>query len=124
MKNLLHTGLAALVVGLAVFPALADTESDFPPGGFEYHDESVELEKFPPGVRKKVETLLRKRKSGYQSCAVHANACARHCGLKYRDKVQQKLCFKTRKCREAWNICIAKVQNAYPVDGYKSNIKP
>jgi len=37
MKNLLRTGLAALVAGLIGSPALADTESYFPPGGFEYH---------------------------------------------------------------------------------------
>ena len=124
MKNLLRTGLAALVAGLISAQAMADTENGFPPGGLEYHDETVAVKNLPPGVRKEVETILRKRKAGYRSCAVHANACARHCGLKYREKVRQELCFKTRKCREAWNTCIVRVQDAYPVGGFKENTKP
>jgi len=124
MENLFRTGLAVIVAGLIGFPNLGDTESDFPPGGFEYHDETVASEKLPPGVRKEVETLLRKGRSGYQGCAVHANACARLCGLKYRDKVRQELCFKTRNCRETWNRCIVRVQDAYPLGGFRENTNP
>jgi len=36
MKNLFRTGLAALVAGLIIAQAMADTENGFPPGGFEY----------------------------------------------------------------------------------------
>jgi hypothetical protein len=124
MKTLFRTGLIALVAGLISSPAMADTESYFTPGGFEYHDETVAVDMLPPGVRKEVEKILRKRKAGYRSCAVHANACARNCGLKYREKVRQELCFKTRKCREAWNTCIVRVQDAHPVGGFKENTKP
>ena len=119
MKTFFCAGLAALVAGLTINPAPADTGHSIRPGVFDYPDETVETGQLPPKERKAVETILRKRKDGYRGCGVHANACARQCGLTYREKVRQALCFKARRCLENLDACIAGIQDAYPVEGYR-----
>ena len=120
----LYTGLAALAAGLLGSPALAETERGLPVDGFEYRDRPGAMAELTPEVKKEVASRLEKRKAGYRNCAVQANACARHCGLKYNRKVPQELCFKARRCRENWEACIAGVQQAYPVDGIETISKP